>query len=60
MAGAGSIPLSSAIVSIALWAFHVTPPQEIVLAMQGLASAALAYAAIYFTPHNPPPPAPQP
>lgn len=54
IAGAGSIPLASAVVAIGLWAFGVTPPQEIVLSMQALASSALAYAAIYFTPHNEP------
>jgi hypothetical protein len=52
IAGAGSALLASQIVSVALWAFGAAPPQDIVLAMQGIASAALGYAAIYFTPHN--------
>lgn len=57
IAGAGSIPLSAQLVSIALYLLGASPPQDIVLAIQGVVSAVLAYAAIYYTPYNPPPPA---
>jgi hypothetical protein len=57
IAGAGSALLASQIVSVALWAFGAAPPQDIVLALQGIASAALGYAAVYWTPHNGTPPA---
>lgn len=52
IAGAGSALLASQIVSVALWAAGASPPQDIVLAMQGIAGAVLSYAAVYFTPHN--------
>jgi hypothetical protein len=50
--GAGTVLLASQIVDVALWAFAVTPPQSIVLAMQGIAGAFLVYATVYWTPHN--------
>ena len=50
IAGSGTIPLGSALVSVGLWAFGLTPPQEIVLARQAILSVPLAWAAIYFMP----------
>ena len=52
IAGAGSISLAAQLVSIGLYFLGATPPQDIVLAFQGVLSAIMAYAAIYFTPHN--------
>ena len=50
--GAGTIPLSSALVAVALYYMGQTPPQEIVLALQAIISVPVAYAATYFAPHN--------
>jgi hypothetical protein len=55
IAGTGTGSLAASLVAVALWYFGVSPPQEIVLALQGLVAAPLTYAAIYFTPHNAPP-----
>lgn len=53
--GAGTIPLSSALVSVGLYYLGQTPPQEVVLALQALVSVPVAYIAAYFAPHNAPP-----
>jgi hypothetical protein len=53
--GSGSLSLSASIVAVFLWALDLHPPQEIVLAMGAIVATPLAYAAIYFTPHNPNP-----
>ncbi len=50
--GAGSVPLSSAIVLVALWALGLQPPQEVVLGMNAIVGAVVAYAAVYVTPHS--------
>lgn len=56
--GAGTIPLSSALVAVALYYLGQTPPQEIVLALGSIAAVPVAYFSAYFAPHNgaPPPP----
>lgn len=54
VAGTSAGALASALVAVALWALHITPPQEIVLAMQALVTAPVTYLAVYFTPHNEP------
>jgi hypothetical protein len=50
--GAGTVLLASQIVDVTLWALGATPPQSIVLAMQGITGALLVYASVYWTPHN--------
>lgn len=52
IAGTGTAPLAASLVAVALWYFNISPPQEIVLALQALVTAPLTYAAVYFTPHN--------
>lgn len=52
VAGTGATALAAAITAVALWGFHVTPPQEILLALQTIVAAPLTYFAIYFTPHK--------
>lgn len=50
--GAGTIPLSSAFVAVALYYLGQTPPQEIVLALSAIVAVPITYAAAYFAPHN--------
>ena len=50
--GAGSIPLSSALVAVVLWGLGLTPPQEIVVSIQAIVGTVIAYPAVYFTPHK--------
>lgn len=52
VAGTSTTALAGAFVAVVLWALHITPPQEIVLAMQALVAAPLTYLAVYFTPHD--------
>lgn len=53
--GAGTIPLSGALVAVALYYLGQTPPQEIVLALATIVAVPVAYVATYFAPHNPTP-----
>ena len=52
VAGTSSLGLSGSIVAVVLWAFGISPPQEIVIALSTIVAAPLTYAAVYFTPHN--------
>jgi hypothetical protein len=52
IAGTSSATLATALVAVGLWLAGLTPPQEIVLALQAIVSAPLTYIAVYFTPHN--------
>ena len=52
IAGTSTLGLSGSLVAVVLWLLGWTPPQEIVIALDTLLAAPLAYAAIWFTPRE--------
>lgn len=50
--GAGSIPLSDAVVKVAMWLIQVAPPTEIMACIQIIAASLFAYIAVWFVPDN--------
>lgn len=52
VAGAGGAGLGSSLVTVLIWAFHLSPPPDVVAALTVVISTLVSFGVAYITPHS--------